>query len=97
MSVLVTVTFQFKPEAAEMALEALRQALPDTRAYAGCESVDSYYDSATCTLLLIEFWDKPESQQAYLAWRGETGSMDAMADAMAAAPIFTTYETRKDI
>mgnify|MGYP000926478264 CR=1 FL=1 len=30
MSVMVSVTFQFKPEAAEMALEGLKQALPDS-------------------------------------------------------------------
>ena len=54
MSVMVSVTFQFKPEAAEMALEGLKQALPETRAFAGCERVDSYYEAATHTLLLIE-------------------------------------------
>ncbi len=97
MSVMVSVTFQFKPEAAEMALEGLKQALPETRAFAGCERVDSYYDAATHTLLLIELWDKSESQQAYLGWRAETGTLDAMADAMAAAPVFTTYDIREDI
>lgn len=97
MSVMVTVSIQYKPETAEAGLEGMKEALVDTRAFAGCESVDCYYEAATHTLFLVELWDKAESQEAYLAWRVETGMIEAMADIVAAPTEFKTYEIRSDI
>jgi quinol monooxygenase YgiN len=97
MSVMVTVSFQYKPEAVEAALAGMKEALVDTRAFAGCESVKSYFNAETNTLLLVEIWDRAESQQAYLGWRAETGMMETIADIIAAPPVFTTYDIRDDI
>jgi quinol monooxygenase YgiN len=97
MSVMVTVEFKFKPEAAEAMLAALKSSLPDTRAYAGCEEVKSYYEADTHSLLLVELWQSADHQKAYLNWRMETGMMDNIGDALAAAPIFRTFDIRDDI
>ena len=37
MSVMVTVEFNLKPEAAEGFLEAMKATLPDTRGFKGCQ------------------------------------------------------------
>ncbi len=97
MSVMVTAEFKFKPEAADAMLEAMKAALPDTRAYEGCQDVKSYYEADTHSLLLVELWDSSEHQQAYIGWRVETGLMDSIGDSLADAPVFRTFEIRDDI
>ena len=60
-------------------LEALlRSALPDTRAFAGCISIETYLHLETETFTLIEFWGTPEHYQRYLDWRMETGLGDVI-------------------
>ncbi|MAI69288.1 MAG: antibiotic biosynthesis monooxygenase [Rhodobiaceae bacterium] len=97
MSVMVTVEFKLKPDAAEGFLEAMKSTLPDTRAFEGCQEVKTYYESETQSLLLVELWDSAEHQQTYLGWRVETGMMEAIGDALAGAPVFRTFEIRDDI
>lgn len=97
MAVMISVEFKMKPEAAEAMLEGLKSSLPDTRAYEGCQDVKTYYEEATHSLLLIEIWDSPAHQQAYINWRMETGMMDGLGEALAAEPIFRTFEIRDDI
>ena len=97
MTVMVTAEFKFKPEAADAMIEAMKSALPDTRAYDGCQSVKSYYEADTHSLLLVEMWDSAEHQQAYLGWRVETGLMDSICASLADAPVFRTFDVRDDI
>lgn len=55
-------------------LEAtLRAALPDTRAFDGCISIQTYLHPETETFTLIEDWESPEHYARYLAWRMENG------------------------
>ena len=42
MSVMVLVEMQVKPEAVNELKGLLKQTLPDTRAYAGCQGIDIY-------------------------------------------------------
>ena len=51
----------------------MKDALPDTRAYEGCLSVDTYIDESTNTVHLIEDWESLDDQAKYLNWRIETG------------------------
>ena len=97
MTVMVSVEFKFNPEAAEAAIEGLKSALPETRAFKGCIDVKSYYEPETSSLVLIELWDSAADQQAYIGWRAETGSLDGMADILVAPPIFRTFDVRADI
>ena len=52
----------------------LEEILPDTRKARGCRFSKTYagYDG-TGDFLLIQEWDSIEDQQAYMAWREQTG------------------------
>ena len=52
MSVMITVEFKIKPEKVDEALEEMREGLPVTRNFQGCQSIDSYFDKKT----LRFFW-----------------------------------------
>ena len=73
MKNLVIVSFPAKETMMNELKETLKQALPDTRAFNGCISVDTYIDEANNTIHLIEDWETLEHQKQYLNWRVETG------------------------
>ena len=73
MKNLVIVSFPAKADMLETLKEAMRSALPDTRSYDGCISVDTYIEESTNTIHLIEDWETIDHQAKYLNWRIETG------------------------
>jgi quinol monooxygenase YgiN len=97
MTVMVTAEFKMKPESAETVIQTMKEILPDTRAYDGCQEVKSYYEPETHSLLLVEIWESSEHQQNYIGWRVETGLVDSLSEMFAAAPAFRTFEIRSDI
>ena len=78
MKNLVIISFPAKETMMNELKETLKQALPDTRAFNGCISVDTYIDEANNTIHLIEDWETLEHQKQYLNWRVETGLLDAL-------------------
>ena len=78
MENLVIVSFPAKPEMLETLKDAMKKALPETRAYDGCISVDTYIDESTNTIHLIEDWETLDHQAKYLNWRVETGLLDVL-------------------
>ena len=78
MKNLVIVSFPAKPHTLEDLKNSMKDALPDTRNFEGCISVDTYIDKSTNTLHLIEDWESLEHQAKYLNWRVETGLLTAM-------------------
>ena len=78
MKNLVIVSFPAKPETINALKETLRSALPDTRNFDGCISVNTFLEESTNTIHLIEDWETLEHQQKYLAWRIETGLLDLL-------------------
>lgn len=90
MSVTVIATLKLKPGMADTVIGGLKEMLPDTRAFQGCESVDVVHDMDNPdTLILVEEWGARSDHEAYMAWRTETGALAAMADVLADAPVFT--------
>jgi quinol monooxygenase YgiN len=74
-------------------LETLLGALADTRAFEGCENVEVYTDADDPDrIVLWEKWTTREDQEAYLAWRTETGMMEMIASMMAEPPRFMHLE-----
>ena len=73
MKNLVIVSFPAKENMMNELKETLKQALPDTRSFNGCISVDTYIDEANNTIHLIEDWESLDDQAKYLNWRIETG------------------------
>jgi len=70
-------------------LAALLPALADTRAYEGCELVETYVDADNPdTIVLWEKWAERANQESYLGWRMETGMMDAIGPMLAGPPRF---------
>ncbi len=97
MSVMVTVEWPAKSDTLSEFLDVLKQALVDTRAYDGCENVQTYVERSTGSVLLVEFWATAEHQQTYMKWRMETGLMDAIGGYLDSAPIARTFGIEPDI
>lgn len=98
MTVLVTVDLSIKPDRVAEILELLTGALPDTRAYAGCEVVDTFVDQDDPGhILLVGRWAERTDHETYLGWRTEQGLFDTLADAVTAPPRFTYLDPRPDV
>jgi len=76
MKNLVIVSFPAKEGMLDDLKETLKAALPDTRSFDGCISVDTYIEDSTNTIHLIEDWETLDHQAKYLNWRVETGLLD---------------------
>ena len=100
MSVMITVEFKIKPEKVDEALEEMREGLPATRNFQGCQRIDSYFDKKNSSLFLVEFWDSLEDQRKYLKWRladsGESVNNSIEAN-LVEPPIFKIYEAMPDL
>ena len=73
MKNLVIVSFPAKAETLETLKEAMRRALPATRSFEGCLSVNTFIEESTNTIHLIEDWETLDHQATYLNWRVENG------------------------
>ena len=78
MKNLVIVSFPAKEGMMNDLKEMLKNALPDTRSFDGCISVDTYIEESSNTVHLIEDWETLEHQADYLKWRVETGLFDIL-------------------
>jgi quinol monooxygenase YgiN len=96
MSIMVTVKFPLQDGKAEAFLKVLGEALPDTRAYEGCVSVDTYAEESGDHVFLVEEWESKAHQQAYLKWRVETGLLDVIAPYVSGDAEFLFYEMRDE-
>ena len=79
MSQFVVAEFHAAPGKLELLLATLKQVLPDTRAYDGCLGLESWLDEERSTIVLTEQWVSFDHYDRYLAWRGETGALGAVA------------------
>lgn len=87
-----------KPGLKPTLLDALRGALPDTRAYDGCSSVEVYSDQDEAdAVVLWEKWASREHYGRYFQWRVDTGLMDALGPLLAAPPQFMHLDGHGDI
>ncbi|MEM8755214.1 MAG: hypothetical protein AAGF90_19810 [Pseudomonadota bacterium] len=86
MSVVVMLTLKTQDDQYDALVAVMKEALPETAAYAGAELIRMAGDPQTKTLTLYEVWDKLESQQAYMGWRTETGFIDKIGPMLAAPP-----------
>ena len=97
MSVMVILEMPVKPDMLEDYLNILKGALVETRDYKGCRSVTTLVDQETSSVVLVEEWDSVEDQQAYMAWRVETGRIDAIAPFMQGELVTRTYDLKTEI
>ena len=78
MKNLVIVSFPAKEGMMDNLKETLKVALPETRSFDGCISVETYIEESTDTIHLIEDWESLDHQAKYLNWRVETGLLDVL-------------------
>ena len=97
MSVMIALEMPVKPAMLEDYLAILKGALVETRSYKGCISVSTLVDQETSSVLLIEEWDSVEYQQAYMAWRVETGLIEAISPFMQGELVTRTFDLKTEI
>ena len=78
MKNLVIVSFPAKKGMLHDLKETLKVALPDTRSFDGCISIETYIEESTNTVHLIEDWETLDHQTKYLNWRVETGLLEVL-------------------
>ena len=73
-ALFLTIDLQVDPERVDEFLEVMIEAAPDPRAREGCRLFDIYVDQDNPGhIVFYEIWDSREQQEAYIAWRQETG------------------------
>ena len=97
MNVLVTLKFPVRDSELDNFLTVLKEALIDTRAYHGCQSVSTYVERGTGFVFLVEHWDSAEHQQDYMSWRVETGLIEALDPYLEGEIDVQTYDPAADI
>ena len=68
------------------------------RACEGCESIEAYTDTDNPDNIVL--WEKFATRadhETYLAWRIETGLLDALASILASDPEFTYLDIHSDV
>ena len=66
MSIVVLVEFNSKPEDTDALKQFMADALPDTRAYDGCISLDVC--NSDDNFVIVAQWESREHQEKYMAW-----------------------------
>ncbi len=80
MSQTIHVVFPCNEGAGADLVGILKEALVDTRAFDGCESVEVFTNAdAPDDVVLWEKFASRAHHEAYLGWRVETGLLDALA------------------
>ncbi len=96
MTTAVLLEIQVKPESIEDMKAYLKEILPDTRAYKGCQSIDIYDNlDNTGNFVFYEVWDSRQHYEKYLAWRTETGVVDKLVG-MSMGEVSIRYFDRVD-
>lgn len=93
MSIKVFLEVDAKPECIEELKQTLAAILPDTRAYDGClgAEVKGNQDDEL-NLIVFESWETRAKYEAYLAWRTETGAVDALVAMLSGPPSIRYYD-----
>lgn len=93
MSVVVLLELQVKPESVGDMKAYLKEILPDTRAYDGCEGLDVYGNMDDgANLVLYERWASRPQYETYLAWRNETGVVAHLGSMLAGPPSIRYFD-----
>ena len=98
MAAMVTLELNIKPEKFDEFLGIMAEALKETRAYDGCQKVETYVDQdVPGRLILLEWWDTRGHQEKYMQWRTDSGMMEALADYVAGPPTLNLHDHRPEI
>lgn len=77
--------------------QLLLPAMEETRAFDGCESIETYVDQDDPDhVILWEKWATRNQYEAYIAWRMETGFVEMVAPFMDPAEFKAVHLSRQD-
>lgn len=94
MSVIVTLEARAKPGQAASLRETFLAILPDTRAYAGCESLEFVVNQDDADVVMLwEVWKDRQSYETYLQWRVERGDVEKLAGILAEPASIRYFDT----
>jgi quinol monooxygenase YgiN len=97
MSITAIFEIRLHPSAIRAARSIITDAVRDTRAFPGCESVAVLQATDDPQrIIVLERWESAEHDAAYRQWRAGEGAIAALADLLAAPPELTRavpYET----
>lgn len=98
MTCAVIAHFPVDPERLEEFLEALHAILPDTRAFDGCEVLETYVEPATPGLVVLwERWPSSDHHRRYVQWRTESKSAAALGPFLTGPITFRYLEARPGV
>lgn len=93
MSVTVLFEIQSKSESIDALKSTLKNILPDTRSYDGCQKVDVVGNQDdSCNVVLIQTWTSRQHYEKYLAWRTETGAIETLGTMLSQPPTIRYYD-----
>ena len=92
MSVIVLVTLDVKEESVDDLKKYLKEILPDTRTFEGCEGVQLYQSNDSPTKMTIHAkWASEEAQKKYMSWRMDSGALDKLIPMLSGHPNLEFY------
>jgi quinol monooxygenase YgiN len=92
MPATVTVTVDVKPGKKEELIQLMKGALPDTRSFNGCLSINVLSDHTNPNrLMLYEVWESKGQYDKYLAWRTQTGMLEKLKEYLVKDPVFAFW------
>ena len=77
MQNLIIATFPAAEGKFDQLQAALIAALPETRAFDGCRSLDVYQEQGSQTFTIVEDWESIDHYDRYLQWRMQGGLASA--------------------
>jgi len=67
-------------------LNYLKEILPDTRLYKGCNDISIFEESDSNSLTFISNWDTKQDYDNYLTWRTKTGVLRKLSQFLKSPP-----------
>ena len=94
MFTTIIVEMKAKPECVSALTDMMQAALPDTRAFAGCQGLQVFANQdEPQTFVFTEQWSSRDAYQRYLAWRTDNGTLTQLANLLEGPPIIRFFDT----
>jgi quinol monooxygenase YgiN len=93
MSIKVILEVHSNPENIQELKSTFQNILPDTRNYDGCTAVQVIENQDdSLNLVVFETWESRQHYEKYLAWRAETGALEALGTMLSQAPSIRYFD-----
>ncbi len=98
MGIAIIFSVAVKPESRDELMAYMKEILPDTRGFDGCQGVDVYTDMDNPNIVVLyEKWDSRGHYEKYHHWREETGVLDVLRSMFDGPPISRHFLELADV